>query len=280
MASLFGGFVARLDGKVAFITGIGRGQGRSHALKLASEGADIIGVDICADFDSVAYPMSTTADLEETVRLVEGLDRRIVARVADVRDLPTLRGVVSEGVAELGRLDFIVANAGISPGLFRETTPEEDKQAWDDVIGVNLTGVWNTTQAGIPHILAGGRGGAVVLTGSTAGLRGMGGGGYGVAKHGVVGIMRGLANDLAPQSVRVNVVHPTAVNTLMATNEVMQAFLSTQVEKGIHLRNALPVDMVEPADISAAIAFLLSDDARYITGTNLPVDAGFVNRIG
>ncbi|MCW2523219.1 MAG: family mycofactocin-dependent oxidoreductase [Frankiales bacterium] len=272
--------MARLEGKVAFITGVARGQGRSHALRLASEGADIIGVDICADFDSVAYPMASRAELDETVALVEKLDRRMIARVADVRDLPALRGAVEDGVQELGRLDFIVANAGISPGLFRETTPEEDKQAWDDVIGVNLTGVWNATQAGIPHIVAGGRGGSIVLTGSTAGLRGMGGGGYGVAKHGVVGIMRGLANDLAPQSIRVNVVHPTAVNTLMATNEVMLAFLSTQVEKGIHLRNALPVDMVEPADISAAIAFLLSDDARYITGTNLPVDAGFVNRIG
>ena len=272
--------MARLEGKVAFITGVGRGQGRSHALRLAAEGADIIGVDICADFASVAYPMSSRADLEETVRQVEALDRRMLARVADVRDLPALQSAVEAGVAEFGRLDFIVANAGISPGHFRLTTPEEDKQAWDDVIGVNLTGVWNATQAGIPHIAAGGRGGSIVLTGSTAGLRGMGGGGYGVAKHGVVGIMRGLANDLAPQSIRVNVVHPTAVNTLMATNDAMQGFLSTQVEKGIHLRNPLPVDMVEPADISAAVAFLLSDDARYITGTNLPVDAGFVNRIG
>jgi SDR family mycofactocin-dependent oxidoreductase len=272
--------MARLEGKVAFITGIGRGQGRSHAVRLASEGADIIGVDICADFESVGYPMSSEADLAETVKLVEAQDRRIVARVADVRDLPALRQVVEDGVAQLGRLDFVVANAGISPGHFRATTPEEDKQAWDDVIGVNLTGVWNATQAGIPHIVAGGRGGSIVLTGSTAGLRGMGGGGYGVAKHGVVGIMRGLANDLAPQSIRVNVVHPTAVNTMMATNDAMQAFLATQVDKGIHLRNALPVDMVEPADISAAIAFLLSDEARYITGTNLPVDAGFVNRIG
>jgi SDR family mycofactocin-dependent oxidoreductase len=272
--------VGKLDGKVAFVTGIGRGQGRSHAVRLASEGADIIGVDICADFASVAYPMSSKADLDETVSLVEGLDRRIVAEVADVRELGALKRVVAAGVQELGRLDFVVANAGISPGLFRATTDEEDAQAWDDVIGVNLTGVWNTTQAAIPHIVAGGRGGSIVLTGSTAGLRGMGGGGYGVAKHGVVGIMRGLANDLAPQSIRVNVVHPTAVNTLMATNDVMQAFLATQVDKGIHLRNALPVDMVEPSDISAAVAFLLSDEARYITGTNLPVDAGFVNRIG
>ena len=272
--------MGRLEGKVAFITGIGRGQGRSHALRLAAAGADIIGVDICADIASVPYPMSSREELKETVSQVESLDRRIVAEVADVRDLLALRNVVATGLAQFGRLDFVVANAGISPGQFRETTPEEDAQAWKDAIDVNLTGVWNTTQAAIPHIIAGNRGGAIVLTGSTAGLRGMGGGGYGVAKHGVVGIMRGLANDLAPHSIRVNVVHPTAVNTLMATNDAMQAFLATQVDKGIHLRNALPVDMVEPADISAAVEFLLSDDARYITGTNLPVDAGFVNRIG
>ncbi len=272
--------MARLEGTVAFITGIGRGQGRSHALRLASEGADIIGVDICADLASVAYSMSTRADLDETVRLVEGLDRRIVARVADVRDRVALQAVVDEGVAELGRLDFVVANAGISPGLFRLTTPEEDQQAWDEGLGVNLTGVWNTTQVAIPHLVAAGRGGAIVLTGSTAGLRGMGGGVYGVAKHGVVGIMRGLANDLAEHSIRVNVVHPTAVNTLMATNEAMQGFLATQVDKGVHMRNALPVDMLEPSDISNAVAFLCSDEGRYITGTNLPVDAGFVNRIG
>jgi SDR family mycofactocin-dependent oxidoreductase len=272
--------MGRLEGKVAFITGIGRGQGRSHALRLAAAGADIIGVDLCADIASVPYPMSSQQDLKETVSQVESLDRRIVAEVADVRDLPALRNVVAAGVERFGRLDFAVANAGISPGHFRETTPEEDAQAWKDAIDVNLTGVWNTTQAAIPHIIAGNRGGAIVLTGSTAGLRGMGGGGYGVAKHGVVGIMRGLANDLAPHSIRVNVIHPTAVNTLMATNDAMQAFLATQVDKGIHLRNALPVDMVEPADISAAVEFLLSDDARYITGTNLPVDAGFVNRIG
>jgi SDR family mycofactocin-dependent oxidoreductase len=272
--------VQRLQGKVAFITGIGRGQGRSHAVRLAAEGADIIGVDVCADFDSVAYPMSSEADLAETVALVEKQDRRILARVADTRDRRALRAVVDEGVAEFGRLDFAVANAGISPGLFKLTTEDEDIQAWDDAIAVNLTGVWNTTQVAIPHIVNGGRGGAIVLTGSTAGLRGMGGGGYGVAKHGVVGIMRGLANDLAPHSIRVNVVHPTAVNTLMATNDAMQGFLATQVDKGIHLRNALPVDMIEPADVSGAVAYLLSDEGRYITGTNLPVDAGFVNRIG
>jgi SDR family mycofactocin-dependent oxidoreductase len=272
--------MARFDGKVAFITGVGRGQGRSHAVRLASEGADIIGIDVCADFASVPYPMASKEDLDETVSMIEALDRRIMARVADVRDVWAVKGAVDAGVAELGRLDYVVANAGISPMTFRETTLDEDELAWNDVIGVNLTGVWHAAMVGARHIIAGGRGGAMVFTGSTAGLRGLGGGGYTAAKHGVVGLMRGLANDWAPHNIRVNVVHPTAVNTLMATNDALQGFLATQVDKGIHLRNALDVEMIEPADISAAVSFLLSDEARYITGSNLPVDAGFVNRIG
>jgi len=272
--------VSRLEGRVAFITGIGRGQGRAHAVRLASEGADIIGVDVCRDFDSAAYPMATEEELAETVRQVEALGRRIVARVADVRDGAALRKVVQEGVEQFGRLDVVVANAGISTVQFRMTTPEQDDQAWDDVIDVNLTGAWKTAQAAIPYMVAGGRGGSIVFIGSTAGLRGVGAGGYTAAKHGVVGIMRGLANELAEDNIRVNVIHPTAVNTPMAVNEGMQAFLDAQTEKGVHTQNALPVELLEPADISAAIAFLVSDDARYITGTNLPVDAGFVNRVG
>lgn len=272
--------MGRFDGKVAFVTGLARGQGRSHALRLAAEGADIIGVDICADIASVPYRMASREELDETISRVEKLDRRIIAKVADVRDGAAVRSVLDAAVAELGRLDYVVANAGISPMSFKETTPEEDEAAWNDVIGVNLTGVWHAATAGVPHILAGGRGGAMVFTGSTAALRGMGGGGYGAAKHGVVGLMRGMANDLAPHNIRVNAVHPTAVNTLMATNEALQGFLATQVEKGLHLRNALPVDMVEPEDITAAVTFLLSDEARYVTGINFPVDAGFTNRIG
>jgi SDR family mycofactocin-dependent oxidoreductase len=272
--------MSRFEGRVAFITGIGRGQGRSHAVRLASEGADIIGVDICRDFESAAYPMATEDDLAETVRQVEATGRRIVARVADVRDGARLRQVVQEGVKQFGRLDFVVANAGISTAQFRMTTVEQDEQAWNDVIAVNLTGVWITAQAAIPYMVAGGRGGSIVFIGSTAGLRGAAAGGYTAAKHGVVGLMRGLANELAEDNIRVNVVHPTAVNTLMAVNEGMQAYLDAQAEKGVHNQNALPVELLEPADISDAVAFLLSDEARYITGTNLPVDAGFVNRVG
>jgi len=272
--------VSRLEGKVAFITGIGRGQGRSHAVRLAEEGVDIIGIDICRDIESAPYPMATEEDLAETVRQVEKTGRRAFARVADVRDTVGLRAALQEGVEQFGRLDFVVANAGISTAQFRMTTLEEDNQAWNDTIDVNLTGVWNTAQAAIPYLLAGGRGGSIVLIGSTAGLRGAGSGPYAAAKHGVVGIMRGLANELAEDNIRVNVVHPTGVNTLMATNPGMEAYLSAEAAKGNHSQNAMPVELLEPSDISDAVVFLCSDGARYITGTNLPVDAGFVNRVG
>jgi SDR family mycofactocin-dependent oxidoreductase len=272
--------VSRLEGRVAFITGIGRGQGRSHAVRLAEEGADIIGIDICRNYDSVPYPMSTEEDMAETARQVEKLGRRIVTRVADVRDVVGLRGALQEGVEELGRLDFVVANAGISTAQFKMTTLEEDIQAWNDTIDVNLSGVWHTCQAAIPYLLAGNRGGSIILIGSTAGLRGVGAGPYTTAKHGVVGIMRGLAEELAADFIRVNVIHPTAVNTLMATNDGMQAWLASQVAEGFHSQNAMPVELLEPGDISNTVAFLCSDESRYITGTNLPVDAGFVNHVG
>ncbi|MDE0775679.1 MAG: mycofactocin-coupled SDR family oxidoreductase [Nocardioides sp.] len=269
----------RFKGKVAFITGAGRGQGRSHAVRLASEGADIIGVDICRDFASAPYPMASEDDLAETARQVEALGRRVHTSIADVRDAVGLRAALQQGVKKLGRLDFVVASAGISTAQFRMTTLEEDLQAWKDVIDVNLTGVWNTAQAAIPYLVAGGRGGAMILIGSTAGLRGSGAGPYTASKHGVVGIMRGLANELAEDDIRVNVVHPTAVNTMMAVNEGMQEYLASQVANGIHSRNALDVELLEPSDISNTVAFLLSDEARYITGSNIPVDAGFVNRV-
>jgi SDR family mycofactocin-dependent oxidoreductase len=265
--------MSRFEGRVAFITGIGRGLGRNLALRLASEGADIIGVDICREVGTTAYPMSTRDDLDETAQQVEALGRRIVARVADVRDGAALRQAVQEGVKQFRRLDFVVASAGISTAQFRMTTPEEDEKAWNDVIAVNLTGAWLTAQAAIPYMVTGGRGGSIVFIGSVAGLRGVGAGGYTAAKHGVVGIMRGLANELAEDDIRVNAVHPMAVNTLMAANEAMQASLDAPTEK------AQSVDLLDPAYISAAVAFLLSDEARYISGTNLPVDAGFVNRV-
>ncbi|TXS45074.1 NAD(P)-dependent oxidoreductase [Streptomyces sp. uw30] len=271
--------MSRLEGKVAFITGMGRGTGRSHAVRLAEEGADIIGIDICRDIETAAYPMASQDDLAETARQVEKLGRRVFTRVADVRDALGLRAVLQEGVEKLGRLDFVVANAGISTAQSRMTTLEEDIKAWNDTIDVNLTGVWNTVQAAIPYLLAGGRGGSIIIIGSTAGLSGVAAGPYTAAKHGIVGIMRGLANELAEDYVRVNVVHPTGVNTPMASNPGMEAYLASEVEQGNQLENAMPVDMLEPSDISGTVAFLCSDDSRYITGANIPVDAGFVNRM-
>jgi SDR family mycofactocin-dependent oxidoreductase len=268
----------KLEGKVAFITGAARGQGRSHAVRLAQEGADIIAIDICRQIDTVPYPMATPEDLSQTVKEVEALDRRIVAREADVRDEAGLRAAFEAGVAELGPVDIVLANAGIAPMSLHET-----HGAWQDVIDVNLTGVFNTVETAIPSMIERGRGGAIVLTSSTAGITGIGGPsrgglGYTAAKHGVVGLMRSYANNLAPHSIRVNTVHPTGVNTPMVVNEAMQEFLAQDPSLSNAMANALPVDMVEPVDISNAILWLVSDDARYVTGITVPVDAGFTNK--
>ncbi|MGN6127548.1 MAG: mycofactocin-coupled SDR family oxidoreductase [Humibacter sp.] len=267
-----------LEGKVAFITGAARGQGRSHAVRLAEEGADIIAVDIAAQIDTVPYPMSTPDDLAETVRLVEALDRRIYSQIADVRDKAALQSAFDAGTAELGSVDIVLANAGIAPMSMHPV-----QQEWDDVIATNLTGVYNTVEVAKQSLIDGGKGGAIVLTSSTAGLTGIGGDtpgglGYTAAKHGVVGLMRSYANYLAQYSIRVNTVHPTGVNTPMVVNDVMQEFLQNDPAMGQAMANALPVDMVEPVDISNAIVWLVSDAARYVTGVTLPVDAGFVNK--
>jgi SDR family mycofactocin-dependent oxidoreductase len=270
-----------LEGKVAFITGAGRGQGRSHAIRLAQEGADIIAVDICDDVASNPYPLATEADLEETVQQVKALDRRIVARKADVRDFGQLRTVVGEALAELGRLDIVVANAGISPLV---VDPADPVQNWQDVIDTNLTGAFNTIQVSVPALIAGGVGGSIVLTSSTAGLKGslawktVGGYGYTAAKHGLVGLMRAFAFDLAEYSIRVNTVHPTGVNTDMVNNEAIGALLASNPSAGAALENLLPVQVIEPIDVSNAIAWLVSDHARYVTGVVLPVDAGFTSK--
>ena len=270
----------KLEGKVAFITGAARGQGRSHAITLAQEGADIIGVDICRQIDTVPYPMATEADLAETVKEVEALDRRIYAAQADVRDEAGLRAAFEAGVASLGPVTIVLANAGIAP----MTPPErEPHAAWQDVIDVNLTGVFNTIEIAIPSMIERGEGGAIVLTSSTAGINGIGGPsrgglGYAAAKHGLVGLMRSYANNLAPHRIRVNSVHPTGVNTPMVVNEAMREFLAQDPSMGNATANALPVDMVEAVDVSNAILWLVSDDARYVTGVTLPVDAGYTNK--
>jgi SDR family mycofactocin-dependent oxidoreductase len=267
-----------LESKVAFITGAARGQGRSHAVRLAEEGADIVAVDLCADIPTVPYSLGTAVELEETARQVDALGRRVVARSADVRDVDALTKVVHEGMAEFGRLDVVIANAGISP--LRVVT-EDPVKTWQDVIDVNLTGVFNTVQAALPAIIEGGQGGSIVLTSSTAGLKGnlslkaVGGYAYAASKHGVVGLMRSFANDLAEHSIRVNTVLPTGVSTPMVFNEAMQEFLAEQPGAGAALCNLLPVEVIEPVDVSNAILWLVSDAARYVTGVALPVDAGF-----
>ena len=273
-----------LDGKVAFITGVARGQGRSHAVRLAKDGADIIGVDICADIPSNGYPMASRAELDETIALVEAVGGKMLGSVADVRDFVALNAALSAGVEHFGRLDIVCANAGIATMAFRELTIEEELKQWTDVLDVNLVGAFHTAKAAIPHLLAGKRGGSIVFTSSTAGLRGFGGLqggglGYAASKHGIVGLMRTLSNALAPESIRVNTVHPTAVNTMMATNPAMTSFLENYPDGGPHLQNPMPVGLLEPEDISAAIAYLVSDEGKYVTGVTFPVDAGFCNKL-
>jgi (+)-trans-carveol dehydrogenase len=271
----------RAEGKVAFITGAARGQGRSHAVRLAADGADIIAIDICHDVEG-ALPMATPDDLAETVKLVEALDRRIVAAQADVRDFDAIKAAVDEGVAQLGRLDIIVANAGIAS--IGGPVQSMDAANWKHTIDINLTGLWHTARAGIPHLLAGGRGGSIVLTSSVGGMHAMPNMSHYVsAKHGVVGLMRSLAVELGQHGIRVNSVHPTNVNTPMFMNEGTFKMFRPDLENpgpddvaaiAAQFMHVLPVGWVEPEDVSNAIAFLVSDEARYITGVTLPVDAG------
>ncbi|NOR02992.1 mycofactocin-coupled SDR family oxidoreductase [Mycolicibacterium fortuitum] len=276
--------MGNLDGKVAFITGVARGQGRSHAVTLAKQGAAIIGVDICADIASNPYPMASRDELDETVALVEAAGGKMLGSVADVRDFHAVKSALDAGVEQFGRLDIVLANAGVAPTAFREVTIEEDLEMWNDAVGVNLVGSFHTAKAAIGHLIAGGRGGSIVFTSSTAGLRGFGGMqggglGYAASKHGIVGLMRTLSNALAPHSIRVNTVHPTAVNTMMAVNPAMTAFLENYPDGGPHLQNPMPVSLLEPEDISATISYLVSDAAKYVTGVTLPVDAGFTNKL-
>ncbi|MCX6466137.1 MAG: mycofactocin-coupled SDR family oxidoreductase [Pseudonocardiales bacterium] len=267
----------RLEGKVALVSGAARGQGRSHAVRLAQEGADVIAFDVCRQLGTVHYPMATPEDLAETVRQVEELDRRIVAREADVRDSAAVQAVVDEGVGELGRLDIVLGNAGIA-GFSANTWSLTDEE-WDEMIGVNLTGVFKTVRAAVPAMIEAGNGGSIVLTSSTAGIKGMARTShYVAAKHGVVGLARALGNELAPHSIRVNTVHPTGVDTPMINNDYIGSVLADDPDFGANLSNALPVEMVEAVDISNAVVWLCSDEARYVTGVALPVDAGFLQK--
>ena len=272
----------RVEGKVAFITGAARGQGRSHAIRLAEEGADIIAVDICEDIDGIPYGGGTEEDLAQTVKEVESLDRRIVATKADVRDYD-LKQALDEGVATLGRLDIVSANAGV--GLSPAQAQDITEVTWQTMIDINLTGVWHTTKAATPHLIDGGRGGSMILTSSSQGLRSSQNiAHYASAKHGVVGLMRTLALELAPHSIRVNSLHPTNVDTPMIMNQATFNLFRPDLEhptrddmaEAALTQNALPVAWVDSVDVSHALLFLASDEARYITGVTLPVDAGSI----
>jgi SDR family mycofactocin-dependent oxidoreductase len=268
-----------LSGKIAFITGAARGQGRAHAVKLASEGADIIAVDLCAQIASVPYPLADPDDLAATVKLVEETGARIYAAEADVRDRDSLKTALRAGTEALGnRLDIVIANAGIAPMA--------GEDAWQDVIDVNLTGVYNTVDVAMKPMVKFGNGGAIVLTSSVAGLVGLGSPmagsiGYAAAKHGIVGLMRVYANVLAQFNIRVNSIHPAGVDTPMIDNDFTRSWLegmAQQQQGGPSMSNALPVQTLDAEDIANAVLWLVSDAARYVTGVTLPLDAGYVNK--
>lgn len=271
----------RVAGKVAFITGAARGQGRSHAIRLAQEGADIIALDLCRQIDSVPYQLATPEDMAQTVEEVEALDRRIIAIEADVRDLGAIQVALNDGIARLGRLDIVCGNAGI---FSFGTLADLDERSWQDVVDTNLTGMWHTVKAAIPHLRSN-HGGSIVLISSMGGLKAMPNSGhYVAAKHGVVGLMRTLALELAADGVRVNSVHPTSVNTNMIHNSAVYELFAPDLAEADRTKealtdrfqslNALPVPWIEPVDVSNAVLWLASDEARYVTGVTLPVDAG------
>jgi SDR family mycofactocin-dependent oxidoreductase len=273
--------MGKLDGKVALITGAARGQGRTHALRFAEEGADIIAIDIAAQIGSVNYPMATADDLAQTVAEIEKLGRRSHSTIADVRDFDVLKQAVDDGVAALGPIDIVIANAGIYPMAAVMDDSFDDIRAFRDVIDVNLVGVWNTLHATSAAMVARGAGGSIILTSSTQGLSGRGGdgrgagAGYSAAKHGIVGLMRNFANALGPHSIRVNSIHPTGVMTPMLDNDMIREWLDKNPSSAAVSTNLLPVGVIESADVTNAVVFLASDDARYITGVALPIDAGY-----
>jgi SDR family mycofactocin-dependent oxidoreductase len=276
--------VGRVQGKVAFVTGAARGQGRSHAIRLAEEGADIIAVDRCEDFATVGYPMATPEDLEETAQFVEKTGQRCVTAKVDVSDVVSLKSILDDGVAELGRLDIVVTAAGIA-GM----KGSADLQAWVDVMNTNLIGTINAIQVALPHL---GEGASIVATGSTAALMDVakndnpgtdpGGAAYLHSKRLLSQYVHNLAAELAPRGIRANVVHPTNTNTPMLQSAPMYKSFRPDLENPtradaepvFYVQQAMKVPWVEPEDISNMVLFLASDEARYITGTQQRVDAG------
>jgi SDR family mycofactocin-dependent oxidoreductase len=274
--------MAVLEGKVAFITGAARGQGRSHALRLAEEGADVIALDIARDaLESVGYPLGTSSELDDTVAAVEIRGRRAVKGVADVRDLAQVQSVVAAGLEALGRIDIVCANAGIGSWA---VSWEMTAQQWQEMIDVNLTGVFNTTRAALPSMVTRAAGGSVVLTSSTAGVIGYANTAhYTAAKHGVLGLMKVLAQELGPHGIRVNAVCPTTVNTPLVVNDGTFRLFRPDLDEpnaddvrepfaGLNILPDLP--WIEPEDVSEAVVWLCSDAARYVTGVAMPIDAG------
>lgn len=272
---------AELQGKVALVTGAARGQGRSHALRLAEEGANVVAIDLCGQVDTVPYDMSTEDDLQSTVKLVEGTGSRILSAVVDARDASAMQEIADRGVEEFGHLDIVCANAGIwSAGGIRDVSTD----AWEDMLAINLTGAFHTAKATVEHLVASG-GGSFIATSSVFGLKGRGGiVAYTAAKHGVSGLVRDMAAELAPHCVRVNSIHPGSVDTAMVRNEYIYKLFRPEkdhpvyddAKAGISAMNALPIDLMSARDISEMVVFLASDRARYITGTSIPVDAGFM----
>ncbi|WP_436700517.1 mycofactocin-coupled SDR family oxidoreductase [Nocardioides sp. BYT-33-1] len=272
----------RFEGKVVFITGLGRGQGRQHAVDFAREGARIVGLDVLDDIASSNQPAATRADLDQTVKLVEAAGSEIVALKGDVRDFDAVRETVAAGVEAFGRLDVVVGNAGITPGDLRPFW-ELSRESWRETVDVNLTGLFHTVQAAAPAMIEAGNGGAMVLTGSISGGKGWANmAHYCSTKFGLIGLMRVMAIELAPHGIRANVVSPTNVDTQMFMNPVIQKLFAPHLEapsrdewravtRDMHL---LDIGWVEPEDISAAVRWITSDEARYVTGTTLPVDGG------
>ena len=273
--------MSKLQGKVAFVTGAARGQGRSHALRLAEDGADIVAVDICADTTTVPYPLGTADELAETAAFVEKTGRRCLTATADIRNLGQLGSAVDAAKEAFGHIDILVANAGI--WSLSTDSWSLDEETWQTMIDVNLTGQWKTVKAVVPTMIEQGTGGAITITSSSIGLKATTGNvHYTTAKHGVIGLVRTLAHELGPHGIRVNAVCPTAFGTTMIKNDALYALFRpdldapelADVEPGLAGLNIMPVSLIDPADVSAAISWLVSDDARYVTGVALPVDAG------
>jgi len=274
--------MGRMDGKVVFITGAARGQGRAHAVRLAEEGASIIATDICDQIESVPFGMATPEDLVGTTKLVEDLGGQILSRQVDVRDSDALALIVSDAVEHFGHIDVGVANAGI---ISAGPSWELSDQQWQDVLDVNLTGAWKTVKALAPQLIKQNTGGSLILTSSIGGLMGFAGfSHYSSTKHGVVGLMRALVNELSPYNIRVNTVHPSAVDTPMIQNDMFWSAFGTDnredFSKIFKVLHPLPVDFVEPEDVANAVLFLASDEARYVTGVTMQIDAGFYTRVG